>query len=107
MSWRKGEYDKQRVRGRALQRRRAGWFRFHPLCGDRLEGKSAEHSRCVQLGRATPASILDHIVPLAKHGPDVEENWQSLCTSCAAAKDAADRGVKLRPRIGTDGLPDE
>lgn len=66
------------------QKYRKGWLRQHPLCGDRLAGSSAEHSRCVRDGRATAATDVDHIVP---HRGDQAlfwnpENHQSLCGLC-------------------------
>lgn len=40
---------------------------------------------------STDRVVLDHIVPLAKGGPDEPHNLQPLCTPCNSAK-----GAKLR-----------
>jgi 5-methylcytosine-specific restriction endonuclease McrA len=52
---------------------RRNFLTQNPLC-----------SLCEQLGRATPATVVDHITP---HGGDEvlfwdEANWQSLCKHC-------------------------
>ena len=60
-----------RVRGRALQRRRARLFAEHPLCVS-----------CLALGRTRVATIRDHIVPLAEGGADADSNTQALCVAC-------------------------
>ena len=73
-----------RIRGRQLQRLRARLFDEHPLC-----------VLCRTRGRVVPATIRDHIVPLAEGGLDLESNVQALCQSCSDAKTAreAHRGV--------------
>lgn len=87
----KREYDQQRLRGRRGQERRQRWLRDHPLCGDRLDGPSGEHSACVRERRGSAAVTLDHIIPLSRGGAEDEGNLQSLCRRCAGLKDAADR----------------
>ena len=66
------------------QKYREHWLRAHPLCGDRLEGSSPEHSLCLQEGRATAARVVDHIK--AHQGDQTlfwsPSNHQSLCTHC-------------------------
>lgn len=76
---------------------RAWWLARNPLCGARVTGPSAEHSRCVREGRLTYAAYqqVDHIVPVT--GPDDprfldETAVQTLCRSCHAAKTAAQDG---------------
>lgn len=68
---------------------RGAWLSVHPLCGDRLNGPDPEHSRCLQEGRVTPATDVDHIVRVT--GPDDprfldESAVQSLCHACHSAK---------------------
>lgn len=81
---------------RRWYRYRAAWFREHPLCGDRLDGPSAEHSRCVAAGVVTPMAELDHIVP---HDGDARRFWdpsnhQSLCKLCHSAKTMRESNAK-------------
>lgn len=45
---------------------------------------------CVKQGRVTLAKEVDHIVPLGNGGNDNEENLQSLCCACHAAKTKAE-----------------
>lgn len=59
----------ERKRGRAGQRdRRRRLARTHGLC-----------EMCLALGRTTIATRVDHIVPLAKDGDDVDSNTRNLC----------------------------
>jgi hypothetical protein len=48
-----------------------------------------------------PATIVDHIVPLAMGGPDTDDNTQPLCGPCHASKtaleDASHKGVLFHP----------
>lgn len=60
-----------RIRGRRgveLRRRRLA---NEPLC--RL---------CREAGRHEPATVPDHILPLAKGGEDVDSNIRCLCEAC-------------------------
>ncbi|MBI3936718.1 MAG: HNH endonuclease [Betaproteobacteria bacterium] len=71
------------------------WRRQHPLCGDRLDGPSSEHSRCVADGRTTAATQVDHI--RAVNGPADPLFWeptnhQSLCRDCHSRKTALENG---------------
>lgn len=68
-----------RLRGRALQRRRARLFATQPLC-----------VLCLAAGRVVRATIRDHIVPLAEGGADVEANTQALCEACNQTKAQAE-----------------
>lgn len=83
-SWRSGLTSTERGYGYRWQQYRLGWLREHPLCGDRLNERSPEHSACVRDGRITPAGVVDHRVP---HRGDERLFWdptnhQSLCTTC-------------------------
>jgi len=76
----------------------AGWSRAaarfkreHPFCGDRRHGQRPVLSQCFEEGRPTLAYAVDHVVP---HRGDLglfwdQNNWQSLCASCHAAKTRA------------------
>lgn len=71
----KRETPVKRVTGRRLQRMRAELFRDKPLC-----------AKCLSLGRITPATERDHIVPLCEGGTDDRSNIQALCADCHEAK---------------------
>src|SRR5688572_544069 len=75
-AWIKGDYDKDRLRGRALQQRRQRWFRLHPMC-----------ARCY----VRPAEELDHVVPLSRGGSDDESNISGLCKPCHQEKSLKER----------------
>ena len=55
--------------------RREKWLSANPLC-----------KACDQAGRTAAAMHVDHVVPLADGGPDVEANMQSLCIPCHKMK---------------------
>jgi 5-methylcytosine-specific restriction protein A len=78
-----------RMRGARLQRARRHLFDRDPLC-----------VLCLALGRYTPATIRDHIVPLAEGGVDDDSNVQALCQACSDTKTQAEaaRGVARRFR---------
>ena len=84
----------KRLRGRALQARRAAWFAEHPLCAE-----------CLKQGRTTLGAQLDHITPLHQGGTDAPTNWQTLCPDCHKRKSVTERGMTYRPTIGRDGWP--
>ena len=60
---------------------------------------------CKRVGRATPATQVDHIKPKAKGGTDDWDNLQSICDRCHDAKTKQDMGA--RPAIGLDGWPED
>jgi len=47
---------------------------------------------CLKQGRLTPATEVDHIVPLASGGTNDLENLQPLCHSCHSRKTAKEDG---------------
>ena len=67
----------ERMRGRAgqeaLKRRRV----MHPMC-----------AHCAERGITRATVEIDHVVPLALGGEDVDENTQGLCLPCHAVKTA-------------------
>jgi 5-methylcytosine-specific restriction enzyme A len=84
----------QRERGYTYAwEQRARLFRkLYPLCGMRPGGLAPVMSACHDTNRATPAELVDHVVP---HGGDPSlfwdelNNWQSLCQSCHSRKTAS------------------
>lgn len=62
----------ERLRGRAGQAQRARRLaRTDGLC-----------ERCEAKGRVTLATVVDHVVPLAKGGSDEDDNTRNLCDPC-------------------------
>ena len=47
--------------------------------------------KCNEKGRMTPATEVDHIVPLRKGGTHKGDNLQSLCKSCHSKKTMTER----------------
>lgn len=92
--WARAANAPDRLRGHAGVKRRARWLSAHPLC-----------AHCEAKGRATAATVVDHIVMLARGGADDGSNMQSLCDPCHAIKSATERGHRIKPRIGIDGYP--
>jgi 5-methylcytosine-specific restriction protein A len=86
-SWRAGKTTDQRGYDYTWKKFRELWLAKHPLCGDREDGRSAEHSRCAREGRVTAATDVDHITP---HRGDMvafwQGPWQSLCGTCHREK---------------------
>ena len=49
---------------------------------------------CLRQGRLTPATLVDHIIPIEEGGPAFDlENLQSLCSACHNKKHSEGRGV--------------
>lgn len=90
-AWTRHSPAPARIRGQALQERRARLFRRQPLC--RI---------CEQQGRIAPATIRDHIVPLAEGGSEHESNTQGLCANCHKDKTLQEsRRGRLRASEGS------
>lgn len=85
-----------RLRGRAgVEQRRRRLARSSYLCED-----------CQADGRTRLADVVDHIVPLAKGGPDTDDNTRNLCHDHHRARTAEQFGHRAPPqRIGLDGWP--
>lgn len=75
---------------------------------------AAQNGRCCwcglsmdRAGRGGRGATLDHIVPLAKGGPDVPENLAAACRLCNAARGdmAADAFRAARAGNAGRGLP--
>lgn len=86
----------ERLRGRAAVAQRARRLRRTlGLCED-----------CQAKGRNVPASVVDHIIPLAHGGSDEDENTRNLCDPCHAIRTAEQFGFKARVTIGLSGWPE-
>ncbi len=53
---------------------------------------------CLELGKLTPATQLDHITPLSQGGEDCESNFQGLCAKCHGRKSVECDGALGRKR---------
>ena len=69
----------ERIRGRRGIAVREAVKQDEPLC-----------RHCKAAGRVTVATVIDHIVPLAKGGSNDKSNYQPLCVACHDAKTADD-----------------
>ncbi len=72
----------QRGYGAAWQRIRRSWLAENPLC-----------VTCNDNGRIVSATVVDHIVPMARGGPNDSSNYQSLCARCHNVKTAKHDGA--------------
>ena len=84
----------KRLRGRPGQRQRLR----------RLRRSNGLGERCQKAGRIEAATEVNHIIPLALGGEDVDENTENLCTPCHRTVTAEQFGHRL---FGCDesGLP--
>lgn len=77
------------------QRMRRAYLLANPLC-----------KICLAVGRVTLAVELDHIKRRVDKGSVwSHSNLQGLCRECHIVKSIAERGDRLKPRIGLDGYP--
>lgn len=84
----------KRLRGEAGMRRRELFMQQYPLCVG-----------CMKEGRVTAGEEVDHIIPLAKGGPDSWGNLQMLCADCHSKKTADDFGYAPKLGCDEDGIP--
>lgn len=87
-------FSTPRLRGRQWLRLRAQVLETEPRC-----------LRCLQAGKLSAATQVDHIVPLKRGGSNEISNLQPLCHDCHAHKSAAERGATRRTTFGVDGWP--
>jgi 5-methylcytosine-specific restriction protein A len=52
-----------------------------------------------------PASVVDHTLPLALGGKDIDSNTRNLCDPCHAKRTAEQFGHRPKVEIGEDGWP--
>lgn len=71
MPWKPPSINDRTRYGAAWQRQRAATLRAEPLC--RL---------CLAAGMTVPATIVDHILPIADGGGNEQSNLQPLCKRC-------------------------
>lgn len=84
-----------RLRGRkAVEQRNRRLTRTNYLCED-----------CIAIGLVTLATIVDHIIPLSKGGPDTDENTRNLCDEHNRKRTAEQFGHRYRALVGKDGWP--
>ena len=86
-----------RIRGRkGVALRKARLERTNRLC-----------ERCQAKGRTEIAKVVDHIIPLALGGLDVDDNTRNLCHDCHYEVGGEQFGHKVKRQIGRDGWPAE
>ena len=85
-----------RLRGRKAVEQRKRRLALEPLCRD-----------CKAKGRITPAQVVDHILPLAKGGPDTDDNCRALCQPCHLVRTREQFGHRQRWAISVDGWPEQ
>ena len=85
-----------RLRGRAaVEQRKRRMARTHGYC-ERCEAKGLY---------GVKATVVDHIVPLTKGGPDTDENTRNLCDACHGDVGAEQFGHKRQGPFAKDGRP--
>lgn len=63
---------------------------------------------CLERGIVRLATVVDHTIPLAKGGEDVDENTRNVCDECNAEVTAEqfDHAAPVKGRgVGRDGRP--
>jgi 5-methylcytosine-specific restriction protein A len=84
--------------------------RGYDAAWDRLRKRILRRDRylcqpCAREGRVTAATEVDHLKRKADGGTDDPSNLEATCSPCHSAKTAAEKGHKIKPRIGADGWP--
>lgn len=87
----------ERIRGRkGVELRQRRLLRTNYLC-----------EMCAAQGIMRLADEVDHIIPLAKGGKDIDENTRNLCDEHHKQVTAEQFGFRKRAAIGLDGWPVE
>ena len=87
----------ERIRGRRGQKLRDRRLqRSNYLCTDCLNSKP----RIIRT-----ADVVDHIIPLALGGEDIDDNTRNLCHDHHQQRTAEQFGFKQKVEIGEDGWP--
>lgn len=89
------ETELKRIRGRKGQALRQRRLMADPICRD-----------CKAQGKVTATQVIDHIIPLAKGGEDVDSNCRGLCYACHDKRTAEQFGFKSKQTVGVDGWPE-
>jgi 5-methylcytosine-specific restriction protein A len=71
----------------------------------RLASTDGLCEHCLANDRVTIATVVNHKIPLARGGLDVDENTENLCTPCDEIATAKQFGLRHRSEIGEDGWP--
>lgn len=89
-------------------RHRRGYGRQHVRLRQQLLQQEPLCRLCKAKGKITPATIADHVVPIAKGGAvhDIE-NLQPVCGPCHQEKTLLDQGKRVKRQIGQDGWPED
>lgn len=79
----------QHQRGRSRHQRGYGaaWEKARQACLLRDRGLC---QACLALGRVSPATTVDHVIPKSRGGTDALGNLRALCTACHGAKTATE-----------------
>jgi hypothetical protein len=83
----------ERIRGRLGIKIRKQRLAAEPLC-----------RKCKDAGKIKVAETIDHIIPLAFGGSDVDENVQALCEECHAHKTALEAASQYGASFHPDWL---
>jgi 5-methylcytosine-specific restriction protein A len=86
-----------RIRGREGQRLRKR----------RLARTDGCCEMCDAEGRVAPATVVNHKLPLAHGGLDVDENTENLCARHDAIVTAQQFGKRLTVAVDADGWPEQ
>jgi 5-methylcytosine-specific restriction protein A len=86
----------ERIRGRKGVKLRRQRLERSPLCED-----------CLAEGKTTPATVPDHIKPLALGGDDVDSNIRTLCAEHHDKRTAEQFGHKPKRPLTLDGWGEE
>ena len=87
-----------------------GYGRQHRKLRDQLLKQEPLCRMCAQKTppRCTPATIADHVTPIAKGGAvhDIN-NLQPVCAQCHQDKSNRDKGHRVKRRITVSGWPED
>jgi len=89
-----GERLQTRLRGRAGVEQRRRRLAAEPECRD-----------CREVGKRTPSTVPDHIIPLALGGTDDDSNIRCLCAEHHRIRTAEQFGREAWRGVGPDGWP--
>ena len=79
-------------------RQARGYGREHELMRKIVLNEEPLCRMCLEQGRATPATIADHIIPLSEGGTSDRSNYQGLDAECHRIKTATEAARAKRAR---------